>query len=114
MKYRVKDGHTVNWPDGTLRARAGEIFEGYDTEPDSKRNIAARGFMRGQWTACVPVTETDIACDAVGNALPPAFLDRLREVGPEVVTRGSVPGAGVEHTGLDILEMGEDFGGEED
>jgi len=46
MLYRVREGCRVLWPDGTVRAEAGEVFDGKDGREDKdagKARVALRG-----------------------------------------------------------------------
>ncbi len=117
MKYRVKEGQQVSWPNGRPRARAGEVFEGHDTGGVPARNVLARRWMQGQWTRCVPVIDEDEQITACGNEMPDVFFNQMKDAGgvdaATYKTRVVEPGlrgsfeseVGVEHVGVDIVEM---------
>ena len=70
--YQVLPDCEVTWPDGSIRAKAGECFEGYDdsgTRP--ARDLAASMLtdQLGQFTACT----VDPVC--VLRELPPGIVD---------------------------------------
>lgn len=86
MKYRALKGQRITWPVGGVRAEPGQVFEGYDTEGNQQQRALARRWLRGQWTRCVPVSDTD-APDAVGNEMPPDLKDSMRALQAVVETR---------------------------
>lgn len=89
MFYKVNAGALVRWPDGQVRARAGEVFDGYDTVGTPRQRVLARVWMRGQWDACMPDPEATVAT-ALGNGMPDAFFEvmrALRHADDDVVTR---------------------------
>jgi len=79
MLYRVKDdaARPVRWPDGTVRAEAGQVFDGMDT-PGTPTYLLAAGWLRGQTSICVPAPD---ATPNAGEPIPAAMLARLRSVG---------------------------------
>lgn len=77
MKYRVLPGQTVTWPDGTTRAKAGEVFEAYDTADSPVRRVVARGWMIGQWEKCRNVSQ-DVAASA-NHPMPPELYRQMHD-----------------------------------
>lgn len=77
MIYRVHEGKTILWPDGNVRARGGECFDGNDTGGTPSQNVLARGWLRGQWTSCVPML--DGKADESCSAMPDQLFELMRE-----------------------------------
>jgi len=47
VRYKVREGCRVLWPDGSVRAESGQVFDGEDGRKD-KDAARARVMLRGQ------------------------------------------------------------------
>ena len=74
MKWRVLDDYVLVWPDGSLRASAGDVFEGYDDAPSAEVRRAAKAYLRGQEYKLVPAPE-DARCTE--QEMPPEYARHL-------------------------------------
>lgn len=64
--YRVKEGQTVLWPGGAVRAESGELFEGFeDAGRPAGRDYASALLWdaRGQIEPVLEECDGDIRCD---------------------------------------------------
>ena len=63
MRYRVHEGCTVLWPDGSVRAKAGEVFEGHDSD-GTKRSIEFASAILASHRAHIwPTTDAETTGD---------------------------------------------------
>ncbi len=77
MKYLVLEGPAVRWPNGQIRAQAGQVFEAYDDHENPEVTRKAKVYLRGQKSRCVPEPRETIS---VGCAtIPEEFFQELRE-----------------------------------
>lgn len=74
MKWRVLDDYVLVWPDGSFRAGAGEVFEGYDDSPSAEVRRAAKAYLRGQHYKLVPAPED---ADCIDQEMPAEFARHL-------------------------------------
>lgn len=64
--YRVKEGETLLWPGGVVRAESGELFEGFeDAGRPAGRDFASALLWdaRDQITPVIEECDGDIRCD---------------------------------------------------
>ena len=52
MLYRVNEGQTILWPDGSIRAEAGEVFESYEDASSPEASAYASAVLQGQHRRC--------------------------------------------------------------
>jgi hypothetical protein len=52
MLYRVNEGQTILWPDGSIRAEAGEVFESYEDASSPEAAAYASAVLQGQHRRC--------------------------------------------------------------
>jgi hypothetical protein len=52
MLYRVHEGQTILWPDGSIRAEAGEVFESYEEASSPEAAAYASAVLQGQHRRC--------------------------------------------------------------
>ena len=52
MLYRVNEGETILWPDGSIRAEAGEVFESYEDASSPEAAAYASAVLQGQHRRC--------------------------------------------------------------
>ncbi len=78
MRWKVvKDaGCDLTWPDGTVRAKPGEVFESFDEEPQAAVRKRAAVILRGKRHLIVPAPDEKITA---GSNIPEDLLDRFRE-----------------------------------
>lgn len=86
MRYRVLEGEQIVWPDGSVRASEGQVFEGYDDGPD--RTVANRGraLLRGLLARVVPAPDETITAPD----LPQKYLDLFRAAAAEAKPRAEI------------------------
>ena len=70
MIYKVHEGFEICWPDGTVRAKAGEVFDGLDTRGTRRSRDFASAILARYRDAIYP---TDAPVDA-GEDLPPGMV----------------------------------------
>ena len=67
MIYRVHEGETIWWPDGSIRATDGQTFDGYDSE-GTKRSIEwAQAILGRQLAKCYASEEDQEAAPDVDH-----------------------------------------------
>lgn len=77
MEYRVREGVLpVRWPDGTVRASSGEVFDGLDV-PGTPTFTAASRWLAGQRARFVPAPGEEITA---GHDIPDAMQEHLRQL----------------------------------
>lgn len=81
--YQVREGETVRWPDGSVRAESGEIFDGYDTSGDPAVRGFARKLMRGQWGS----VEITFDATTVDRPMPDEIFAAFRAISAEPVEK---------------------------
>lgn len=84
--YKVREGCTVNWPDGTLRAEAGEYFDGFDTEGSPSANALASTMLfneRGKYDPEVGAPVRRSCSELIQGYLEKIKAEPTRELEPE-------------------------------
>jgi hypothetical protein len=62
--YRVKDGETVLWPNGQVRAESGELFEGFeDRGSRAGRDLASAMLADCQRQIVAAEADGEVRCD---------------------------------------------------
>ena len=57
MIYRVHEGETIWWPDGSIRATDGQTFDGYDSEGTKQSIEWAQAILGRQSSKCYALEE---------------------------------------------------------
>lgn len=91
MLYRVTEGNTVRWPDGSIRAEEGEVFESYEDCSAVLAATYASAVLHGQHKRCVRVPDTYTG--EVRPVAPGPYRDALEKRGA-VVIEPTVPSKG--------------------
>lgn len=102
MLYRVLEGHEITWPDGSLRASSGQVFDGFD-DPALGREVYLRAanFLRGKMGLVVPAPDERVtAPDVPDNYLAMFRAASGRTVEERVETRAIPP------VGYDVVSEG--------
>jgi len=73
--YKVREGCTVYWPDGTIRAEAGEYFDGFDTEGKPGANALASTMLFNEREKYYPESGSPVRRSA-----SPVILDYLEKI----------------------------------
>jgi len=75
MIYKVHEGCTVCWPDGSLRAKEGEVFDGFDTNGTKLSIEFASAILASSRDHIYPVDEPISATADVSLPCKLAFAD---------------------------------------
>ncbi len=68
MIYKVHEGCTVCWPDGSVRAAAGEVFDGFDDRGSRRSRDFASAILATHRDHIYPCSDAITA-----TAVPPMF-----------------------------------------
>lgn len=76
MIYRVHEGETIWWPDGSIRATDGQTFDGYDTEGTRASTEWAQAILGRQSTKCYAIEEDQGSAPEV-EVVPDSIRDHF-------------------------------------
>jgi len=69
--YRANEDATILWPDGSVRANGGEVFEGFDTDGTTRGIRYASGLLHG-WRKVISPAPDGAAPNRID--VPPGFV----------------------------------------
>jgi len=104
MRYRVNADapRPVRWPDGSVRAEAGQVFEGHDM-PGTSQHVTASRWLAGSRALISP---EPLATVTAGQEMPPAMEAALRSRGWGPSIRAAA--APAEAPAAPVVDSGED------
>ena len=96
MKYRLTTGPALRWPDGSVRAEVGEVFEGYDRKGTERQRKAARAWLRAGSGRIVPEPDADVTAE--GSPMPEEMQLAMRELEGDSVRDQTTTRSEADHT----------------
>lgn len=92
MKYKVREGHTLTWPDGSTWAEEGEVVELYDDiqPPLAAAWMQSIAHLGGARQACYRVEDEDAKAVEMPTVVRQGLMNRgyvLEETKPKPVAK---------------------------